>query len=73
VLASWFVGVFSDATFKEDVSMPRRPRIALPGVPLHLIQRGNDRQACLFPDEDYLAYLGWLEEYAKEGDCAIPA
>jgi len=53
--------------------VPRRLRITPPGVPLHLIQRGNDRQACLFPDEDYLAYLGWLEEYAKEGDCAIHA
>jgi len=31
--------------------MPRRPRITLPGVPLHLIQRGNNRQACFFGDE----------------------
>ena len=29
--------------------MPRRPRLALPGVPLHLIQRGNNRQACFLP------------------------
>jgi putative transposase len=53
--------------------MPRRPRITLPGVPLHLIQRGNNRQACFFADEDYLAYLGWLEGYVREGDCAIHA
>jgi putative transposase len=53
--------------------MPRRPRITLPRVPLHLIQRGTNRQACFFADEDYLAYLGWLEEYALEGDCAIHA
>jgi REP element-mobilizing transposase RayT len=38
-----------------------------------MIQRGNNRQACFFADEDYLAYLGWLEEYAREGDCAIHA
>jgi putative transposase len=53
--------------------MARRPRITLPGVPLHLVQRGNNHQPCLFADEDYLAYLGWLEEYAKQSDCAIHA
>jgi putative transposase len=53
--------------------MPRRPRITLPGVPIHLIQRGNNRQACFFADEDYQAYLGWLEEYALQTDCVIHA
>lgn len=40
--------------------MPRRPRITLPGVPLHMIQRGNNLQACFFADEDYQIYLDWL-------------
>ncbi len=53
--------------------MPRRPRIVLPGVPLHLIQRGNNRQACFFADDDRQLYLEWLEEYAKEYHCAIHA
>jgi putative transposase len=53
--------------------MPRRPRIAFPRVPLHLIQRGNNRQACFFADKAYRAYLGWLKEYAKENGCAIHA
>ena len=53
--------------------MPRRPRISLPEVPLHLIQRGNNRQACFFAEEDYRAYLGWLEKYARESGCAIHA
>ena len=53
--------------------MPRRLRITLAGVPLHLIQRGNNRQACFFCDEDYRSYLGWLEEYARESGCAIHA
>ena len=26
--------------------MPRRPRVVLPHIPLHLIQRGNNRQVC---------------------------
>ncbi|SFP55352.1 putative transposase, partial [Pseudomonas borbori] len=28
--------------------MPRRARVLLPGVPLHLIQRGNNHSACFF-------------------------
>ena len=53
--------------------MPRRPRIALPGVPLHLIQRGNNRQPCFFETDDYRTYLRWLEEYARASGCAIHA
>jgi putative transposase len=53
--------------------MPRRSRIIVPGIPLHLIQRGNNRQACFFADEDYLFYLDWLEDYAKRADCLIHA
>ena len=53
--------------------MPRRPRITLAGVPLHLIQRGNNRQACFFSDDDYRAYLNWLQEYAEKCSCAIHA
>lgn len=53
--------------------MPRRARLILPNVPLHIIQRGNNRQACFFAEEDYLAYLDWLREYADETDCDIHA
>lgn len=44
--------------------MPRRPRITLLDVPLHIIQRGNNRQACFYRDVDYQAYLDWLHQYA---------
>ena len=37
--------------------MPRRPRVVLPHIPLHLIQRGNNRQVCFGADEDYQFYL----------------
>ena len=40
--------------------MPRRARLSLPNVPVHIIQRGNNRQACFFADEDYRSYLDWL-------------
>lgn len=53
--------------------MSRRPRLALPGIPLHIIQRGNNRQACFVADEDYLFYLDWLREYAGKTGCHIHA
>lgn len=53
--------------------MPRQSRIVLPGVPLHLIQRGNNRQACFYVDDDYQRYLGWLRTYASDTGCAIHA
>lgn len=53
--------------------MPRRPRLTLPNVPLHLIQRGNNRQACFVADEDHRFYLDWLGEYAGKTGCRIHA
>lgn len=53
--------------------MPRRPRLATANIPLHIIQRGNNRQACFFADEDYRCYLEWLQEYSHMGGCAIHA
>lgn len=40
--------------------MPRRPRFDLPGIPFHIVQRGNDRQACFFDDDDRHFYLDVL-------------
>lgn len=53
--------------------MPRRARLALPGVPLHLIQRGNNRQACFFTDEYYRFYLEYLADYAAKTGCRVHA
>ncbi len=44
--------------------MARRPRLMLPGVPLYLIQRGNNRQVCFVADEDFRFFLDWLQEYS---------
>ena len=46
--------------------MPRRPRIHLPGIPQHVIQRGVDRQPVFFSDEDCQFYLDWLGEYLQK-------
>jgi len=53
--------------------MPRRPRVHLPDVPIHLVQRGHNRDACFFMDEDYLAYRDWLAEALKKSGCALHA
>jgi len=53
--------------------MARRPRLVLPGVPVDLVQRGVDRQACFFDDSDRRAYLGDLAEIAADVGCAIHA
>jgi len=37
--------------------MARLPRLDVPGIPQHLVQRGNNRSACFFDDQDYFAYL----------------
>ncbi len=44
--------------------MARLPRVSPVGVPVHLIQRGNNRHACFVAQEDYSAYIGWLKEYS---------
>ncbi|MFY2762575.1 transposase [Arenimonas sp. MALMAid1274] len=53
--------------------MPRRPRLLLPGMPLHVIQRGNDRQPCFLDDRDRRRYLDDLRVLARESHCAIHA
>jgi len=53
--------------------MPRRPRIHLDGVPLHIVQRRHNREPCFFGEEDYSSYLHWLGEALAEGQCALHA
>ncbi|MGE5739163.1 MAG: transposase [Betaproteobacteria bacterium] len=42
--------------------MARRPRFSLVDLPLHVVQRGNDRHACFFRERDYHVYLKYLRE-----------
>lgn len=53
--------------------MPRRPRLNLAGLPLHVIQRGNNRAACFFGEDDYRFYLHWLKAGADKQGCAVHA
>jgi putative transposase len=53
--------------------MARPPRLELPGVPLHVIQRGNNRAACFFSDVDRRFYLKCLARSASRAGCSIHA
>ena len=53
--------------------MPRRARLVVPGIPWHIIQRGNNRSACFYADEDYHKYLDTLKEQADKYDCLLHA
>jgi putative transposase len=53
--------------------MPRRARLSVPGIPWHIIQRGNNRATCFHSDRDYLRYIDDLTEQSKRFDCAIHA
>ena len=53
--------------------MPCRPRVYLHGVPLHIVQRGHNREPCFFGEEDYQAYLHWLGEALKKERCELHA
>jgi putative transposase len=53
--------------------MPRRARLSLPGIPWHIIQRGNNRSVCFHAEEDYHFYLHYLKEFADKFGCAVHA
>ena len=53
--------------------MPRRPRIDLPHVTQHVVQRGNDRRPCFFTEADYERYRCDLREIALHESCEIHA
>jgi putative transposase len=54
-------------------AMPRPPRVVLPSVPLHIIQRGNNRIPCFASRSDYQVYLDMLRECAFDCACALHA
>lgn len=53
--------------------MARLVRLAMAGVPCHVIQRGNNRQATFFCDQDYAVYLDKLKQYADKYQVAVHA
>ena len=53
--------------------MPRRTRVHIDGVPLHIVQRGHNRAATFFDDQDRFAYVGWLREALEREHCRLHA
>lgn len=46
--------------------MPRRSRLFLPKVPVHIVQRGHDRQPVFVQSKDFRYYLSNLQEMKDE-------
>jgi putative transposase len=54
-------------------AMARLARVAPVGVPQHIIQRGNNRQACFAGEEDMKAYLHWVKELSMRHQIDVHA
>jgi putative transposase len=53
--------------------MARQPRLIVPDVALHIVQRGVDRQDCFSEETDRVVYLSLLRELCEETRCAVHA
>ena len=53
--------------------MPRRRRHCPVGLPVHIVQRGNNKQVCFTSNDDMAAYANWLKEAAKRYGMAVHA
>jgi len=53
--------------------MARLPRLYFPGCAQHVIQRGNNRDACFYTSADYKTYLAFLKEAADQYQVGIHA
>ena len=53
--------------------MPRRARMYIPSLPYHIVQRGNNREACFVEPENYQYYLGLWKENAKRYGISVHA
>ena len=51
--------------------MARLPRLNIPDIPQHVIQRGNNRSVCFFSEEDYSVYLDKLKEFSIKHKVAV--
>ncbi|WP_297830441.1 transposase [Thermomonas sp.] len=53
--------------------MARQPRIDLPGIPQHIVQRGNNRLPCFLDDTDRACYRQLLREALLASECQLHA
>ena len=53
--------------------MPRKPRFFIAGIANHVIQRGNNKEAIFFEEEDYLKYKNILNNACIKNGVTIHA
>ena len=53
--------------------MPGRTRMYMPGMPYHIVQRGNNRKACFIEPENYLYYLELWQVLSRHYGVAVHA
>ena len=53
--------------------MARQPRLDLPGIPQHIVQRGNNRLPCFLDDTDRACYRQLLREALLATGCRLHA
>ncbi|MBK6924492.1 MAG: transposase [Thermomonas sp.] len=53
--------------------MARQPRLDLPGIPQHIVQRGNNRLPCFLDDADRARYRQLLREALLATGCQLHA
>lgn len=53
--------------------MPRRARSYVPGLPYHIVQRGNNREACFIEPENYQFYLKLWRQISKRYEVRVHA
>lgn len=53
--------------------MARQARLILPGVAVHVMQRGNNRARCFRAGSDQSRYLIYLRELAAKFECVVHA
>jgi putative transposase len=51
--------------------MARAPRIDVPGLPVHAVLRGHNRDDCFLDDTDRGVFLAYLADAARHWDCAV--
>ncbi len=54
-------------------TMSRKPRFIIPGVLVHVVQRGRSREAVFHQEPDYQAYPDYLKDGAERYQCSIHA
>ena len=57
----------------KEATMARLPRFCPPGIPQHVIQRGNNRGLCFASEQDFSVYAKWLKDYSQAFDVAVHA